>query len=81
MRAAPPPFSTKENKRLVLIDAAKLVDAEIFPLQASMLAEGRNHAFSVNYSGDQDDKCERMVLAVGSEEEYVEWTDKLKVVW
>jgi len=71
-------FSTKENKRLVLIDGAKLADAEIKPFDDAVLVEGKKPAFSVKCAGEQEDKNDLIVLAVNSQEEYEAWTERLK---
>jgi hypothetical protein len=71
-------FSSKENKRLVLIDAAKLAGAEIKPFSDCMLIDGAKPAFSVKCAGEAEDKFEEIILAVNTQEEYDKWTDKLK---
>jgi hypothetical protein len=68
-------FSTKENKRLVLIDGAKLADAEITPFKQGAV---KSPAFSVKYKADEEDKFETIVLGTDSQGEYDDWTNRLK---
>jgi hypothetical protein len=70
-------FSTKENKRLVLIDGSKLADAEIKEFKDARLVEGPKPAMQIKYKSDQDE-VEIVTLAVNSREEYETWVEKLK---
>jgi len=74
-------FSTKENKRLVLIEGTKLADAEIldFPQGRTTLQGTKEKAFEIRYKGEQD-KPEATILSVdgGGDEEYNEWVKRLK---
>jgi serine/threonine protein kinase len=73
-------FSTKENKRLVLIDGSKLADAEISQFKRGrMTLQGTTElAFEIKYKAD--DKTESMILGIdgGGQEEYDEWQKRLK---
>jgi serine/threonine protein kinase len=71
-------YSTKENKRLVLIDGAKLADAEIEIFNDCILIDGQKPAFKVKYTGEQEGTTDFVILAVNTQEEYDTWTEKLK---
>lgn len=66
-------FSVKENKRLVLVDGAKLADATVttFPGGA------KENAFEIKYKGEDDDKLETLVFACETAEEYKNWTTRM----
>mmetsp|Transcript_62375 Transcript_62375/g.118423 ORF Transcript_62375/g.118423 Transcript_62375/m.118423 type:complete len:667 (+) Transcript_62375:40-2040(+) len=64
-------FSSKDNKRLILIEASKLAGAKIKRLDKS----AKEWSFEV--SAD-DDKQVYAYFATQSEQEYNEWTERLK---
>jgi hypothetical protein len=68
-------FSAKENKRLVLLDASRLADANITEFKSGC----QDFAFQIKYTGDND-KEEMLVLALGAKgtkAEYDDWIMKL----
>lgn len=67
-------FSIKENKRLVMIDGAKLPAAKISRFQGGV----KNCAFQVATENDDGEADLVSVFAAESENEYDEWVAKLK---
>lgn len=72
-------FSTKENKRLILIEGTKLVDAEIQPNSdgRTTITGSVEDAFQVKCKGEEG-KFETFIMAAESEEERAEWEEKMK---
>lgn len=70
-------WSVKENKRLVLVDGTKLADAKIERFKGG----AKEPAFTISYAGENDeDKHDSVTFACANEEEYKNWTEKLKGV-
>jgi len=65
-------FSVKENKRLVLVDGAKLEDAKVGKFKGG----AKDNAFEIKYKGEEDEDC-TLVFACESAEEYRNWTTRI----
>lgn len=70
-------FSTKENKRLILIDGSKIAGAEITEFEGCKLLSGPKRAISVKYGDDDGTKVE-VVLAVDDDSHFENWMHNLK---
>jgi hypothetical protein len=68
-------FSVKENKRLVLVDGAKLHNSKISKCDGG----AKQNAFKLEYKGEDDDgEYEVAVFACETAEEYKTWNIKIK---
>lgn len=67
-------YSIKDNKRLVLIDGAKLSGASVLPAEGCV----RDHAFEVKLKPDGEEAPAQFFFACESSDEYRNWTKKLQ---
>lgn len=67
-------FSIKDNKRLVLIDGAKLPGATIAKCDGGV----KGMAFEIKIKSDDNDQETTYSFAVDTDQEYKDWLEKLK---
>eukprot|EP00427_Karlodinium_veneficum_P029686 CAMPEP_0169208308 /NCGR_PEP_ID=MMETSP1016-20121227/14062_1 /TAXON_ID=342587 /ORGANISM="Karlodinium micrum, Strain CCMP2283" /LENGTH=614 /DNA_ID=CAMNT_0009285673 /DNA_START=1610 /DNA_END=3458 /DNA_ORIENTATION=- len=65
-------FSSKENKRLVLVDASRLSEATVTEFKGGC----KEFAFQIKYTGDNE-KEEKLVLATATKDEYDDWVKRV----
>lgn len=69
-------YSVKENRRLVLVDAAKLAMSQVDPIEEGSAA--RENAFTIRVSEDKDGEAVTHKLAAESAEELSVWMTRLQ---
>jgi len=72
-------FSTKDSKRLVLIEGTKLANAEITAFSAGRMTVqgGTERAFEIKFM-NAEEKADSIKLSPDTKEEYDEWFQRLK---
>jgi len=67
-------YSQKENKRLVLIDAAKMSKIQV----KDSNGHAKANAFELSSKSDEEEQIEKVLLAADSPEDKVTWREKLE---